>query len=167
MDRHREATLQVLNSWRGDVGDPRQRRYAVRVTDLSPRAAEGLASHLRELGLSPRVGDGAVTLSRWDDLSRLFDLVGDGLLPERRNALETLVLARGPVPDSQIDWMINTLQRTTLDEVAELLNGFGEIRGMGSGWTARRVKRVVDPHVPAGMHWYRRRLWRTKGTQGW
>lgn len=141
---------------RTTIGDPRRGQYTVtfRTGDMTEAASYEHA--LTAVGLNARTNhrrneDGEaiyafVVLYDHSDQQQLFELVKERLEPERRQALETLVLARGTVPPD-IKRRINDalhLMGWSAAKTAEKMNAAGVVAGMGGHrWTGNKVKAAV------------------------
>ena len=122
--------------------------------------ARRLANHLASLGLNARTNvrydDGGeptlayVVLYEGADQRRLFEILESHLDPNRRQRLEDLVLARGPIPDELLERICAASERLAwnADRLAEQMNRQGIIAGMGGiRWTAKKVKAVLDEYA--------------------
>jgi hypothetical protein len=150
------VTTALNDKDRATIGDPRMKQYKVVVQYGSLKEAFALAQSLALLGVTPR------TTVHHDDRSgepifaevnvygkeaqqQLRVVVGTKLRESRREQLETLVLARGPIPDDILAkiW-ISAASGRKPHQIAEKMNELGIIEGMGGvRWTHQKVKAAL------------------------
>jgi hypothetical protein len=141
------------------IGDPRRGSYTVsfRTNDMSE--ARRVANQLASLGLNARTNlryddRGEPTLAYvvlYDaaDQRRLFEILESRLDPNRRQRLEDLVLARGPIPDELLEriWVASERLDWSADQLAKEMNRQGIIAGMrGIRWTVKKVRAALDEY---------------------
>jgi hypothetical protein len=84
-----------------------------------------------------------VSIYDLDGLRRLLDAVHEGLKPGRRLALQTLVRARGPVPEELLRQIDVTVEwGKSYEYIAKRMTDLGIIDGVGKGWTAKKLRRI-------------------------
>jgi hypothetical protein len=144
---------------RAFIGNPRRGGYAVSFIASDVDEANAYARQLASLGMIPTTNisyDGAgevrrayVTLYKAPDQKRLLEAVGDELSSERREALDELVTARGPVPTDIRERMQELRTRGWSDvAIADRLNEHGILAGRGPRpWTAGKVKEALAPET--------------------
>jgi hypothetical protein len=98
----------------------------------------------------PRFGHAIrVHVNIWthNDQKKLLQGIGKHLVPERRQQLEDLVLARGPVPPDIVERIWAAHQRgLSPDKIARKMNEQGITAGMGKGWTAKKVRDQLEDY---------------------
>jgi hypothetical protein len=138
---------------RSQIGDPREKQYKVAVRFESIKEALVFARQLAPLGIAPSttiIHDevsgyalGAVVKIYGKEAQRtLLDLVCSDLDEPRREQLQDLVLARGPIPEDHLERMAKGRARGwSHSKIAEKMNKQGIIAGMGGvRWTPQKVK---------------------------
>ena len=160
---YREATAAVAvvldDAERSLIGDPRQGVYKVSLISSNMREAMQFAKHLARLGIIPtttinhdELGQpilAHVNIYTQPDQATLFKIVSVKLAPARRQQLDDLVLARGPIPDEVLERIASAFTRgMSHSQIAGKLNEAAIIAGMGGKrWTARKVKEALAEHV--------------------
>ena len=152
------------NADRSIVGDPRRGSYAVSLKTKDMDEARQFAKHMASLGLEPRTNVrrdeqgqpilAFVTLYDADDQRRLFETIEGHLGPHRRQRLENLVLARGPIPDDILEriWNASELHRWSAQTIATKMNELGILAGMrGIRWTAKKVRAALAEYQQRGV----------------
>jgi hypothetical protein len=134
------------------VGNPWKGTYHVAIDITNYGDADRILSELRALGVSARVNVGSNDRIAIYDLTSLQKLLefGESLEERTRKRLQTLVRARGPVPE----WVLHKIQGYvamgwSMGRIAASLNEQRVAAGMGGrGWTAKKVQAVWDEKVP-------------------
>jgi hypothetical protein len=140
---------------RSRIGDPREGKYAVRFVAETVQEALELAKLLAPFGLAVRIAcecdetglPHTITVNLYDadDQRRLLNAVEGELVAERRQVLEDLVLARGPIPGDILSRMREVHgDGWSYAQIAERMNERAIIAGMGGvHWTAQKVKKAL------------------------
>jgi hypothetical protein len=171
---YREAVAAIAaaldDAERSLIGDPREGVYKVSLISTDMREAMQYAKQFARLGVI------ATTTISHDDLgrpvlahvnvydkgaqNRLLEIVQSKLTQPRRQRLEDLVLARGPIPNDILKRIATAHDRGMRPQtIAGKLNQLGIVAGMGGkGWTAKKVKaalaeheRQLQPHQQAAL----------------
>ena len=150
-----DVTASLNDPERSLIGDPRRRGYKVALVSADMREAMRLARYLANLGIVPSTTIthdefGAPVLAHVNVYSRtdqeaLLQTLKRQLLPERLQALEDLVLARGPIPHGLLERIANADRLgKSPQKIADRLNAEGVIAGMsGVRWTAKKVRSAL------------------------
>jgi len=141
------------------IGDPRRGSYTVSFRTKDMSEARRFANHLASLGLNARtnfrrdeLGEPTlayVVLYDATDQRRLFEILESHLDRDRRQRLEDLVRARGPIPDELLEriWAASERFAWSADRIAEEMNSQRTIAGMGGiRWTAKKVQAALEEY---------------------
>jgi hypothetical protein len=151
------ATLiTVLNDGsRTRIADPWRGGYHVAIDVTDQADVDELREQLNALGVAHQVNLGArdrIAIYEPDGIARLLQL-GDRLDPRVGEKLDTLVRARGPVPDAIVNRILD-YRSMGMDWVwiADLMNRKRVVDGMGGkGWTPDQVKRAARRELPTRL----------------
>jgi hypothetical protein len=144
------------------IGNPRRGTFYVSIGVAETVEATELANLLDLIGVShqanfKRNSEGRpiaafLAIYRLDDQMRLLEATRAELDPERLNALETLVAARGPIPPDLVRKLEVSLEHgRTYHYLARKLNELQIVDGMGRRlWTATKLRRKLADAVSAG-----------------
>ena len=139
------------NPDRSVIGNPRKGTYAVRFVtndmDEALELARLLAGLHLDVHMNCKCDETGVPMSPYVNLydaskqKQLFELVESELNEERRQQLEDLVLARGPIPPELLERIRRADQNGWSPMgIADEMNERGIIAGMGGHrWTAKKV----------------------------
>jgi hypothetical protein len=153
------ALADALNdAKRSLIGDAREGVYKVAFKTNTGKEAIEVARQLARIGIVPRTtiehdnfgNPIAFYVTVWSntDQKAMLELTNARLQPRRRDQLNDLVLARGPVPDDVLERIWNAAQRgMSPARSSEKLNELGIIAGMGGKrWTATKVRNALAEH---------------------
>jgi hypothetical protein len=134
------------------IGDPWRGTYHVAIDVTDSADTQAILSDLEALGVTHRVNTGArdrIAIYDLDSLKKLLEL-GDELSAHVHERLQTLVSAKGPVPEVTRNFIGNQLSMNRSPEsIAAELNERRASRGMGGkGWTAGKVKAAARGDIP-------------------
>lgn len=146
---------------RARISDPRRGNYHVSIATADVHEATELAEGLDLLDVVfqanyPRDRDGRprgvfLAVYEHDSQKRLLEAIRNELTESRRSALETLVLARGPIPTDILEriWRAFNLNGWEAEAIAVKMNELGIVAGMGGiGWTVRKVRAAIEQYEP-------------------
>jgi hypothetical protein len=151
------AIVDALNDAdRTVIGDPRKGLYRVAFGTSTIKEATERARQLAIIGIVPRTSIehdrfgspiwANVLVYSQSDQKYLFEATRSRLNPDRRQRLEDLVLARGPIPDDILEkiWISHHRGGHNLNQIAERMNELGVIAGMGGKrWTGQKVRKAL------------------------
>ncbi len=145
------------------IGNPRRGTFHLSIAVHDTTEATELGKQLDLVGATyqanfKRNSDGTPTMAflaiySLGDQQRLLGALQASLDPDARHALETLVAARGPIPD-EIVHRIRDYRSMGKDPgwIATRMNEAGIVDGMGRrGWTAAKVTRAERGEIPARL----------------
>jgi hypothetical protein len=139
---------------RAIIGNPYNNVTAVSIRTDTVEEADKLAAALATIGCNPRTNilysngrrlECRVLIYTHEEQRGLLDHITERLSDERRGALETLVRARGPIPDHILKGIaIYTNRGEPAWQVAERLNARGVIDGMKcKRWNASKISAAL------------------------
>jgi hypothetical protein len=140
------------------IGDPREGVYKVSLISTDMREAMLFAKQLARVGIIPTTTiyhddfgfplQAYVNVHPHSDQRHLFELVEMALSQPRRQALEDLVLARGPIPEELLERIWKASDRgLTPHQIAAKMNELDIMPGRrGKGWTATKVKAALSAY---------------------
>jgi hypothetical protein len=146
------ALAAALNdSSRATIGNPRRGSYYVSIALTAADRAKPLIVELEQLGVEYQINtrrrDGKQFIAVYSvaALRTMLEELGPELHPMPREALDTLVRARSPIPDEIIEAISHRyhLDGWSAERIAEAMTAKPIIDGMGKGWTARKVQRIL------------------------
>jgi hypothetical protein len=146
------ALAAALNdSTQATIGNPRRGSYYVSIAISAGAQDESVILELGQLGVEYRIntrrrdGQRFVAIYSVESLRKMLQELGPELDPVPRDALETLVRARSPVPEDIVEgvWQRYNVDGWTAEKIAEAMTAKPIIDGMGKGWTARKVQRIL------------------------
>jgi hypothetical protein len=143
------------------IGNPRTGTTAVTLLAADVNEANRIAAALAQLACEPQTNirydhgepsEYLVVLYRVDDQRRLSDAIRRDLEPQRREQLETLIRARGPIPDHILEGIWQYSRRgLTRQQIANRLNDAEIIDGMRCiRWTSAKVSDALK--LSLGRH---------------
>lgn len=134
---------------RARIGNPRRGSYNVAVLVAEEEAA--LIAELNELRVEHQINPRAdglryIAIYGVDSLRVLLEQIGPQVTPERRDALELLVRARGPIPEKILEGIRYRYYGSGWDEeqIAKAMNEKPIVDGMKKGWSARKVRQILN-----------------------
>ena len=148
-----DALINALNDRsRTTIGNPWNGSYNVAIDITNCGDADRILRELRALGVTAQVNVGSIDRIAIYDLTSLEKLLElrESLDESTKRRLQTLVRARGPVPE----WVLGKVQGYVSmgwspGRIAASLNEQRVAAGMGGlGWTAEKVQAVWDEKVP-------------------
>jgi hypothetical protein len=141
------------------IGDPREGVYKVSlISTANMKEAMQFAKQLARVGITPTTTlyhddfgfplQAYVNVHPHSDQRHLFELVEKALSQPRRQALEDLVLARGPIPEELLERIWRASDRgLTPHQIAAKMNELDIMPGRrGKGWTAKKVKAALSAY---------------------
>jgi hypothetical protein len=156
---YREAAAMVAAALddpkRSLIGDPRQGVYKVSLISSQMKETMQFARQLARLGINPITSithdefggplTAFVNVHTVKAQEALLEVVQVALSEPRRQALEDLVLARGPIPDELLEkiWKSHDGGRTP-HQIASKMNELDVMPGRGGkGWTGTKVREAL------------------------
>ena len=143
------------DSSRARIGSHRRNTWAVSIASTDVDELVELGASLETLGIVYQTNfrrntdgtpeEGFVSIYRYEDQQRLWDVTKGYLRDDVERQLSELVVVRGPIPSDDLERMVNTIRfGRGYQYLADRLNEHGVIAGMrGPRWTPKKLKAAL------------------------
>jgi hypothetical protein len=136
---------------RSAIGNPRKGQYHCWIGVNDDSDEDALRKELNQLGVKNQIntrrrdGQRYIAVYCVTGLRTIFEALESRLEPKLRQALDTLVRARSPIPDEILDaiWRRYQLDGWDEEQIAKAMIEKPIIDGMGKGWTPRKIRRIL------------------------